>query len=223
MNDTEFNIEKVLENILYRLRALESHIVNFIFPMQDIQNLVKSIKSPPILTIDDRSFKNNINSMLEILNNAIEETKKIDISQTFGEIKYIGKRLNDIEVSIAEIKREGIKKNIQLDFTCEGYEMVKKTKYHEAIPEEIKEDPEIATIELLKTVTPRERDILVHRLGLLGEKKKTLDAIGKMIGITRERARLIYAKAIRKLRHPARQPIVEKITHAALRKEITGD
>jgi len=57
---------------------------------------------------------------------------------------------------------------------------------------------------VLKTLTPREEVVLKLRFGLMDGQQKTLDEVGSMFNITRERVRQIEAKALRKLRHPAR-------------------
>ncbi|MBV9357072.1 MAG: sigma-70 family RNA polymerase sigma factor [Chloroflexi bacterium] len=56
----------------------------------------------------------------------------------------------------------------------------------------------------LLTLTPRERRVIERRYGLEGDAEATLTAIGREIGVTRERIRQIEASALRKLRHPSR-------------------
>ncbi|NTE86106.1 sigma-70 family RNA polymerase sigma factor [Agrobacterium rubi] len=56
----------------------------------------------------------------------------------------------------------------------------------------------------LATLHPREERILRMRFGLDGLEERTLEAIGQIFGVTRERIRQIEAKAIRKLKHPSR-------------------
>ena len=58
--------------------------------------------------------------------------------------------------------------------------------------------------DVLTTLTERERRILEMRFGLLDGYERTLEEIGKMYNVTRERIRQIEAKALRKLRHPTR-------------------
>lgn len=53
---------------------------------------------------------------------------------------------------------------------------------------------------VLSTLTPRERDVLVLRFGLNDGKQRTLEQVGKLVGITRERTRQIELKAMRALR-----------------------
>ena len=58
--------------------------------------------------------------------------------------------------------------------------------------------------EVLATLAPREKQILTLRFGLEDGRSRTLEEVGKVFQVTRERIRQIEAKALRKLRHPSR-------------------
>ena len=58
--------------------------------------------------------------------------------------------------------------------------------------------------EMLDTLTDREENVLRLRFGLDDGKMRTLEDVGKVFNVTRERIRQIEAKALRKLRHPSR-------------------
>jgi len=59
-------------------------------------------------------------------------------------------------------------------------------------------------MEVLKTLTPREQQVLSLRFGLYDGQPRTLEEVGKQFHVTRERIRQIEDKALRKLRHPSR-------------------
>ena len=67
---------------------------------------------------------------------------------------------------------------------------------HEMLKDEISD--------VLLTLTEREEQVLRLRFGLDDGSCKTLEEVGQMFGVTRERIRQIEAKALRKLRHPSR-------------------
>ncbi|WP_298613377.1 RNA polymerase sigma factor RpoD [uncultured Thermosynechococcus sp.] len=63
---------------------------------------------------------------------------------------------------------------------------------------------------VLGTLSPRERDVLKLRYGLDDGRMKTLEEIGQLFNVTRERIRQIEAKALRKLRHPNRNSVLKE-------------
>lgn len=74
------------------------------------------------------------------------------------------------------------------------------TLFDSATRELLKEQVE----QVLSTLSDRERKVLEERFGLKDGKPKTLEEVGRMFAVTRERIRQIEAKALRKLRHPSR-------------------
>lgn len=67
---------------------------------------------------------------------------------------------------------------------------------------------------VLDSLSPRERDVLRLRYGLDDGRMKTLEEIGQIFNVTRERIRQIEAKALRKLRHPNRNSILKEYIRA---------
>ena len=59
-------------------------------------------------------------------------------------------------------------------------------------------------MEVIKSLTEREQKVIILRFGLEDGKPRTLEEVGKVFGITRERIRQIEAKSLRKLRNPSR-------------------
>ncbi len=60
------------------------------------------------------------------------------------------------------------------------------------------------TEQVLKTLTPREEKVIKLRFGIGDGSEHTLEEVGQIFEVTRERIRQIEAKALRKLRHPSR-------------------
>jgi RNA polymerase primary sigma factor len=85
--------------------------------------------------------------------------------------------------------------------------------YGDFIPDQTTENPvDITEGHLLKermrailnTLTDRERQVIDFRFGLTDGYSRTLEEVGRLFNVTRERIRQIEAKALRKLRHPSR-------------------
>lgn len=180
-----------------------------------IKEILDKIKLP--LQLDPRHYYGCIEYANKEFKEVIDKVEKLDISHTYGEIKFIGKRLDAIEKSIEKMKEKSTTKKIDLSFSCDGYEMVKKT-----YPESSTQDPTDDLIHALKTLTSKEKIVLTHRFGLFGTEPETLEVIARAMDTKREYIRQIEAKALRKLRSPTRKTQVEKITHKALRKAIFG-
>ena len=68
--------------------------------------------------------------------------------------------------------------------------------------------------EVLCTLSPRERDVLRLRFGMDDGRQRTLEEVGQLFGVTRERIRQIEAKALRKLRHPNRSKRLKEYVEA---------
>jgi len=87
------------------------------------------------------------------------------------------------------------------------------SNFGDFIPDDNAESPANATAfsvfqerldEVLKTLTEREEKVLRLRFGLGDGYPRTLEEVGSVFNVTRERVRQIEAKALRKMRHPTR-------------------
>ena len=72
-----------------------------------------------------------------------------------------------------------------------------KTVAHELLREDL--------ADVLSGLSPREKDVLRLRFGMDDGRQRTLEEVGQLFGVTRERIRQIEAKALRKLRHPKKK------------------
>ena len=88
-----------------------------------------------------------------------------------------------------------------------------------AINEVLKDEIE----EVLCTLTPREQEVLILRFGLYGGTCHTLEEVGNMFGVTRERIRQIEANALIKLRHPSRLEKLQVKDYSCSSNEKKGE
>jgi RNA polymerase primary sigma factor len=75
------------------------------------------------------------------------------------------------------------------------------------------------TESVLKTLTPREEQVIKMRFGLGDGSEHTLEEVGQRFSVTRERIRQIEAKALRKLRHPSRSRLLKAFLESGTLRE----
>jgi len=75
------------------------------------------------------------------------------------------------------------------------------------------------TESVLKTLTPREEQVIKMRFGLGDGSEHTLEEVGQRFSVTRERIRQIEAKALRKLRHPSRSRMLKAFLEGTMVRE----
>lgn len=204
------------KEITRRLANLETHIINLIVPIQGISNFFKNTHDVEKLLhyldrplqVDDSRLNARLKEFRECMVHfelKVDEfngkTEQLDITQTFAEIKYIGKRLKEIEEKIVKIQENGIKKQIELNFSCDGYDLVKK-------PSNFQKDDELESEDLLKyaleSLPSKESYVIVHRLGLEGQEEKTFRKIAMKMKCSASYVSTLYSRGIRRLRHPTR-------------------
>lgn len=108
------------------------------------------------------------------------------------EILQMAQEPISIDSPVGEDDESSIGEFIADETSPEPDEIVGETMLHEQI------------CEVLKTLTPREENVIKMRFGLEDGVPRTLEEVGREFNITRERIRQIEAKALRKLRHPTR-------------------
>jgi RNA polymerase primary sigma factor len=77
--------------------------------------------------------------------------------------------------------------------------------------------------QVLRTLTYREREIIKLRYGIGDGYTYTLEEVGRIFKVTRERVRQVEAKAIRKLQHPVRARKLQGFVDGSVYKEVRGE
>ena len=144
--------------------------------------------------------------MVETINNLRKTTRKL--SQELGRRPTLEDLAHAMNCSIIKIK-EVLNANrtpMSLDTPLGEDE---DNSLSDVVQDESTTPPEDVTISallasdirgVLTTLTPREREIIILRFGLKDGHQRTLEQVGKLVGITRERTRQIELKALRALR-----------------------
>jgi RNA polymerase primary sigma factor len=144
--------------------------------------------------------------MVETINNLRKTTRKL--SQELGRRPTMEELAQSMNVSLTKIKEilAANRTPVSLDTP---YGEDEDNSLGELVQDENSKPPEesAATILMaddirgvLAVLTPREREILILRYGLKDGQQRTLEQVGKLVGITRERTRQIELKALRALR-----------------------
>ncbi len=146
----------------------------------------------------------------------IKKTTKV-LSQEFGRKPSEEEIAESMEMTIEKLRF--IAKSAQLPISLETPIGKEEDSRLGDFIESDSENPELDVAKtllredlegVLATLSPRERDVLRLRYGLDDGRMKTLEEIGQIFDVTRERIRQIEAKALRKLRHPNRNGVLKE-------------
>lgn len=123
-----------------------------------------------------------------------EVAKELEIEpDKVREILKIAQKTTSLETPIGDDEDSLLGDFIPDERQATPYEVTSKQLMHENLED------------ALGSLTEREGKVLRMRFGLDGNKPLTLEEVGKVFGVTRERIRQIESKALRKLRHPSRR------------------
>jgi len=149
--------------------------------------------------------------MVETINKVYKATRAL--TQKFGHEPTIEQIAKEVEVTVEKVEEiYRISQDTTSLATPVGddedsflgdfiEDTTQPSPYEETSRELLRESIE----QVLNSLDERESKVLSYRFGLLGETPKTLEEVGRIFNVTRERIRQIEAKALRKLRHPSRR------------------
>jgi RNA polymerase primary sigma factor len=144
--------------------------------------------------------------MVETINNLRKTTRRL--SQTLGRRPTMEELAKEMQVTVNKIKEILAANRLPVSLDT-PYGADEDNSLGELVEDENSRRPEDSTEEslmasdirgVLSTLTPRERDVWTLRFGLNDGNQRTLEQVGKLVGITRERTRQIEMKALRAIR-----------------------
>mgnify|MGYP002517894079 FL=1 len=173
-----------IRQAITRAIADQSKIIRIPVHMFDSIKKMNDIQRRLVMEIGKEPTDEEIAKRMNVLVEKVKEMKKIAIEPT------------SLDVTINEDEDAYLKDFIPSD---------------EAGPEAINFDNSLreSLTKALNLLTPRERQVLEYRYALNGGNPMTLEEVGAIFGVTRERIRQVEAKALRKLRHPNRAKILK--------------
>ena len=127
---------------------------------------------------------------------SVEELVKLTglAEETIKKCLYYDQNMISLDTPVGEEEHGTV--NTIIDFIADDENNVEESTFSICLKN--------AIVEVMADLTERERNIIKLRFGLDDNIPRTLEEVGQVYGVTRERIRQIEAKALRKLRHPAR-------------------
>ncbi len=153
--------------------------------------------------------------MIETINRLLQTSRQL--LKKLGREPYPDEIAEKMDLPIAKVRRilRLMKQTLSLETPIGDDE---ESSLGDFIEDEKSPSPAEAAVEkdlsdqttmVLESLTPREEKVLRMRFGIGERQDYTLEEVGRVLGVTRERVRQIEAKAIRRLRHPTRAKLLK--------------
>ena len=154
--------------------------------------------------------------MLELANKMAKTHKQL--TQVFGREPSVDEIAEEMGLPVDKIKNLYEMQRDTLSLDCKVNDeddanigdLVADNHAVSPLASAIQDDNKNMLLDVLGTLSPREKEVMVLRFGLEDDQPKTLEEIGSVFGVTRERIRQIEAKALRKLRNPIRSKMLRE-------------
>jgi len=201
-------LEDTDRSIGQRLYRLEQQLKFFADSYQTLHNILLG-KAPSLKFEQERKFNEFLSSCLQVVTNELQKKFDRDSDEYGGTLKFIAQRLDALEKDHT--------KKINLAFTVDGYEYMRKTKVED---ESMTEEKALSLI--LKGLTEKEVSVLTLYFGLKGGRGKSGAKIENDLGLSWGSSSAIIDKALRKCRNPSVKGYFDYISHKKFRKAVIG-
>ncbi len=153
--------------------------------------------------------------MIETINRLLQTSRQL--LKELGREAYPEEMAERMEIPVAKVRRilRLMKQTLSLETPIGDDEesslgdFIEDEKSLSPVEAAVDQDLSDQTDLALSGLTPREEKVLRMRFGIGERQDYTLEEVGKVLGVTRERVRQIEAKAIRRLRHPTRAKLLK--------------
>ena len=181
--ETEFNTYAVFWILQEITRAIDDKDLPVRIPVHMVERIHKINK------IDSRLYLEGMDRLADRIKHIAQECdlSEDDVEKAF-EYRQLFMQMSSLEMPVGEEKETKLLEFIPDDTALTPENQICAKMNHELCSQ------------LLETLRPRECEILKLRIGWDDDKERTLEEIGKMYGLTRERIRQIENRAIRKLK-----------------------
>jgi hypothetical protein len=181
-----------------KLCKLEQHIINLIVPIQGIAHslnnseMIRSlvIKLGQPLEINDIHLREDMKELKSSIFNSNYQNRNLDLKTTLNEIKFIGKRIHDIETSLKHIEKTGIKQSFTLSLIDSVPNPVTSSDASNLV------HAENLLINLKPNIPPRDYKIITSLLGICKNPKIERSQLPRYLGLSDSYTKKIINEAI---------------------------
>lgn len=144
--------------------------------LADRYKKMKELATSPLM-IDDRELRKYGDQLIKCtkeLKEILGSTAGLELLNSLNELRFIAKKVHEIERYINQIKEDGLRKNVHMDITLDGCKLQTRTLQTEEFPENPMQ-------KIVSSLDPNDLMILQLRLGLDGKKSHTTTEISKKL------------------------------------------
>lgn len=214
--------ELLVENkkLFSELKILRDHLIQTILrldekvPTDRMAQFTEILKRP--LSIDDKRTL----EALRRFDDQVHKLLNMDVGKIAGELKFIGAKLQNIELCLAHMRENGVNSDVKIDVSLNNQKMIPQPSNWDDV-DAIVEKPNAQYLdELLNLLNDQQEQVIIKRIGLYGGKCHTFKEIGTQMKLSASRVRDIYLKALRIVSHPKNRNLLKRANNKKIMDEI---
>lgn len=198
------------------LNSLKTHMVQAIIrldervPVDTMNRFAEMLKKP--LEIDDK----RVLYAVEMFKSEVEKLANMDVGKVTNELKFIAKRIHEVDQRLQSIETNGIPSHAQISVTLDGSKMMKVPHNFDSVDEkaqkmDVEKDPSLD--KLMSLLDENEKKVISMRLGLYGHKIHSYKEISDIIGISYADTRKAFQVACIVWERKENRSLLKKVSH----------